>query len=226
MPSAAVFGDVHIGQSAISPMPMGKAIATRSTTRTNPNNTFIDVRLPAPGHSQAQSPLQKLSCHPMETASDRSGAIFKALWGASATQVAGRFLDFWWHATHDEFETGRDQFTAHWLVLARNPLRGGRDPLAPWHRPRYRATRLPRRAVVERDLRRRRRYHFIQHLNLQEVDWAHILLAVTNIGSVVGVLMVTAARRRRTTPAIHDVRFGRRREREGPALVGEAGKAL
>ena len=39
--------------------------------------------------------------------------------------------------------------------------------------------------------------HFIQHLNRQEVQWAHISLAVTNIGSVVGVLMVTWARLRR-----------------------------
>jgi hypothetical protein len=38
------------------------------------------------------------------------------LWGAFAVQVAGRLLDFWWHATHDEFETGGDQLQAHWLV--------------------------------------------------------------------------------------------------------------
>lgn len=33
--------------------------------------------------------------------------------------------------------------------------------------------------------------HFAQHLNHQEVDWAHLLLVVTNIGSIIGVLMVT-----------------------------------
>ena len=33
----------------------------------------------------------------------------RLLWGAFAIQVAGRLLDFWWHATHDEFETGGDQ---------------------------------------------------------------------------------------------------------------------
>jgi hypothetical protein len=38
------------------------------------------------------------------------------LWGAFAVQVVGRLLDFWWHATHDEFETGGDQLQAHWLV--------------------------------------------------------------------------------------------------------------
>lgn len=32
----------------------------------------------------------------------------------------------------------------------------------------------------------------------REVDWAHILVAVTNIGSVIGVVLVTAVRRRRT----------------------------
>lgn len=41
--------------------------------------------------------------------------------------------------------------------------------------------------------------HFFQHLDHQEVDWAHVGLAVTNAGSVVGVLMVVMAHRRRPT---------------------------
>ncbi len=137
----------------------------------------------------------------MENARARSGAIFRTLWGAFVVQVAGRLLDFRWHATHDEFETGRDQITAHWLVWLGTLLVLA---VAAW------ALRI---ALSESE---RRGYlvvlwsnalyglfaviHFIQHLNHQEIDWAHISLALTNIGSVVGVLMVTSVRfRRRST---------------------------
>lgn len=130
----------------------------------------------------------------MDTSGD-SGRIFKTLWGAFVVQVAGRLLDLWWHATHDEFETGRDQLTVHWLVwlgtlfilvAAVGAVRSGlSDPerhgylVVLWSNALYVGV-----AVI----------HFMQHLDHQEVDWAHISLAVTNIGSVVGVLMVTAAR--------------------------------
>lgn len=137
----------------------------------------------------------------MANALDRSGAIFGALWGAFVVQVAGRLLDFWWHATHDEFETGRDQITAHWLVwlgtlfviavgawaLRAELSEGERRSylVVLWANALYAVI-----AII----------HFIQHLNHQEVDWAHISLAVTNIGSVVGVLIVTWARgKRRST---------------------------
>jgi hypothetical protein len=131
--------------------------------------------------------------------------MFRALWGAFAVQIAGRLLDFWWHATHDEFETGRDQITAHWLVwlgtllvlavavwalrasLSEPERRGYLVVL--WANALYGVV-----AVI----------HFLQHLNHQEVDWAHVSLALTNIGSVVGVLMVTwvRSRRRSTEPGL------------------------
>jgi hypothetical protein len=139
----------------------------------------------------------------MKAAPDPSGAIFRALWGAFAVQVAGRLLDIWWHATHDEFETGRDQVTAHWLVwlgtlfvvaVAVQALRG---PLSSAQRRGYLVILFSNAVYVVVAV-----LHFIQHLNHQEVDWAHIMLAVTNIGSVIGVVMVTAARRRRATRAI------------------------
>ncbi len=139
----------------------------------------------------------------MQTALDRTGVLFRALWVAFVVQVAGRLLDFRWHAIHDEFETGRDQITAHWLVwlgtlfvlvVALRALRGDSSPterrgyhVVLWSNVIYVVV-----AVV----------HFLQHLDHQEVDWAHILLAVTNIASVIGVMTVTAARRKRTTPAI------------------------
>jgi hypothetical protein len=134
----------------------------------------------------------------MATAPDQSGAIFRALWGAFAVQASGRLLDFWWHATHDEFETGRDQITAHWLVwlgtifilaVAAWTLRAGLSEserrgylIVLWSNALYVLV-----AVI----------HFIQHLHHQEVDWAHVSLALTNIGSVLGVLMVTWVRVKR-----------------------------
>jgi hypothetical protein len=127
--------------------------------------------------------------------------MFRPLWGAFAVQIAGRLLDFWWHATHDEFETGRDQITAHWLVwlgtllvlaaavwalrtVLSEPERRGYLVVL-WSNALYGVVAV---------------FHFIQHLNHQEVDWAHVSLALTNIGSVIGVLMVTWVRfRRRST---------------------------
>jgi hypothetical protein len=47
IPSAIVLGDVHMGQSPISPIPTGRAITTRSTIRTSVRRTFIGPRLPA-----------------------------------------------------------------------------------------------------------------------------------------------------------------------------------
>lgn len=117
------------------------------------------------------------------------------LWAAFAVQVAGRLLDFWWHATHDEFETGRDQLTAHWLVwlgtvfvlvVAVRALRAG---LSRPERSGYLVVLWSNGLYVVVAV-----IHFLQHLDRQEVDWAHISLAVTNLASVVGVVMVTAAR--------------------------------
>jgi hypothetical protein len=134
----------------------------------------------------------------MANALDRSGAIFQALWGAFVVQLVGRLLDFWWHATHDEFETGRDQITAHWLVwlgtmfvlvVAAWALRAG---FSQAERRGYLIVLASNALYVVVAV-----IHFIQHLNHQEVDWAHISLALTNIGSVVGVLMVTWARVKR-----------------------------
>ena len=34
--------------------------------------------------------------------------------------------------------------------------------------------------------------HFLQHLNHEEVDWAHVALAVTNLIALIGVLLVIA----------------------------------
>ena len=133
----------------------------------------------------------------MGNASDRSQAIFKAVWAAFAVQVAGRLLDFWWHATHDEFETGGDQVTAHWLVwlgtlfVLATSARALRAELSRDERRGYLVIVWANALYVVVAV-----IHFIQHLNHQEVDWAHVSLALTNVGSVVGVLMVTSGRLR------------------------------
>lgn len=202
VPSAVVLGDVHIGQSPISPIPMGIAIAIRRITRTNASNVFIDVRLLRPALIDSRSTPSTKILSLEEMPSDRRARTFRALWGTFVVQVAGRLLDFWWHATHDEFETGRDQVTAHWLVWLGTllvlgvALRALRGDSSSGERRGYQVVLWSNAIYVVVAI-----IHFIQHLNHQEVDWAHLMLAITNIGSVVGVLMVTTARRRRTTPA-------------------------
>ena len=135
----------------------------------------------------------------MPNALDRSATLFRALWVAFVVQLAGRLLDFRWHATHDEFETGRDQVTAHWLVwlgtllVLAVALWAVREPLPPGERRGYVIVLWANGLYVPVAV-----LHFIQHLNREEVDWAHVALAVTNIGSVVGVLMVTWARGKRS----------------------------
>jgi hypothetical protein len=114
------------------------------------------------------------------------------LWGAFAVQVAGRLLDFWWHATHDEFETGADQLQAHWLVwigtilvltVGIRALRGGARGS---QRSGYQILVVANGLYVPIAVA-----HYIQHLNRQEVDWAHIGLGLTNVVAALGVLYVT-----------------------------------
>lgn len=126
--------------------------------------------------------------------------LLRLLWGAFAVQVAGRLLDFWWHATHEEFETGRDQLQAHWLVWIGTVLVlmvGGRALRTGVRRPERvgyltvvvaNALYVPISGV-----------HLIQHMNHQEVDWAHAGLGITNVVAAIGVLYVSyvSTRRRR-----------------------------
>ena len=118
----------------------------------------------------------------------------RQLWLAFAIQIAGRLLDFWWHATHDEFETGGDQLQAHWLVwigtvlVLAVGLRALRQGVEGQVRNGYLVVVWANALYIPVAVA-----HFIQHMNLQEVDWAHVGLAVTNIASAIGVLYVTYA---------------------------------
>ena len=111
---------------------------------------------------------------------------------AFAVQVVGRLLDFWWHATHDEFETGVDQLQAHWLVwigtllvlvVATRALTAG---VTGPERAGYLAVVLANGLYVPIAVA-----HFIQHQNHQEVDWAHLGLATTNIVAALAVVYVS-----------------------------------
>ena len=115
----------------------------------------------------------------------------RLLWGAFAIQVAGRLLDFWWHATHQEFETGGDQLQAHWLVWIGTILvlvvgvRALRDGVTGAERVGYLTVVVANGLYVPIAVA-----HFIQHMDHQEVDWAHAGLGITNVMVVLGVLYV------------------------------------
>ena len=113
----------------------------------------------------------------------------RLLWGAFAIQVAGRLLDFWWHATHEEFETGGDQLQAHWLVWMGTILvlavgvRALRDGVTGAERGGYLTVVVANGLYVPIAVA-----HFIQHMDHQEVDWAHAGLSITNVVAALGVL--------------------------------------
>jgi hypothetical protein len=125
---------------------------------------------------------------------ERASSFLRPLWLAFGIQIAGRLLDFWWHGTHDGFETGGDQLQAHWLVWIgtilvlivglRAPRQGVQGQVRSGFLVVVWANALYIPIAVA---------HFIQHMNHQEVDWAHLGLAITNIASAIGVLYVTYA---------------------------------
>ena len=124
------------------------------------------------------------------------------LWGAFAVQVSGRLLDLWWHATHEGFETGRDQLQAHWLVwlgtilvlvvAGRALMAGVEGPV----RVGYLVVVAANAAYIPIAVA-----HFLQHLDHREVDWAHAGLGITNLVAAAAVLYVTFASRSRVAEA-------------------------
>ena len=124
------------------------------------------------------------------------------LWAAFAVQVAGRLLDLWWHATHEGFETGRDQLQAHWLVWLGTILVlvvAGRALMAGMKgsvRVGYLAVVAANAAYIPIAVA-----HFLQHLDHREVDWAHAGLGITNLVAAGGVLYVAYASRRQVPEA-------------------------
>jgi hypothetical protein len=126
---------------------------------------------------------------------ERVVRVFRLLLVAFALQIAGRLLDLRWHATHEEFEGGIEQLQAHWLIWLATLLMtavaiiGIRITTVPSQRRGYTLVLIANIAYVVVAV-----VHFFQHLNELEVDWAHVLLVVTNIAAVLGIIWVIAAR--------------------------------
>lgn len=133
----------------------------------------------------------------MAERSVETSGFLRALIIGFVGQVLGRLLDLQWHLTHSEFETATDQLRAHWLIwittlfvigVAVVALRG--DLPSP-QRGGYLLVLIANVGYMLVGV-----IHLFQHLDHQEVEWAHFSLAVTNVAAVVGVVWVIAARRR------------------------------
>jgi hypothetical protein len=139
---------------------------------------------------------------PIETQAERDRRLFRLLLIAFAAQVAGRLVDLQWHATHEEFEGGFEQLQAHWLIWLATLFMTAVAMLAVRYRDQpslwrgYLVVLLANLAYAVVAV-----IHFFQHLNQLEVDWTHVLLALTNVAAFVGVLWVMAARLRLRSPA-------------------------
>jgi hypothetical protein len=133
----------------------------------------------------------------MTELADPGSRLYRALIIGFAGQIVGRLVDLQWHLTHSAFETGADQVRAHlvmWIatlfiivvaaMALRRPVRGS-------ERRGYLVVLVGNLAFAVVGV-----IHFFQHLNNQEVDWAHFLLAVTNIAAAAGVIWVILARAR------------------------------
>jgi hypothetical protein len=125
----------------------------------------------------------------------KEAKLFRFLLIGFVGQIAGRLVDLQWHLTHEEFEGAAEQFRAHWLIwlatifvlgVAAIAIRSVRQP----------AQRLGYLIVLMANLA----YalvaviHFFQHLDHLEVDWAHLLLAITSLAAAGGVLWVIGSR--------------------------------
>ena len=124
--------------------------------------------------------------------------MLRALWIAIGVQLAGRLLDLRWHLDHDEFEGATQQVEAHWLLwlgvlatiaVAAWAVRGG-------------LTRAPGFSGYVLTLGSGLLYapvaiwHFVEHANGADPELAHLLLAIGQIGMVVGAIVATATARR------------------------------
>ncbi len=130
----------------------------------------------------------------MAEVDERRKRIFVALLIGFGGQIAGRLVDLQWHLTHDDFESGVDQLQAHWLIWLATGFvlwiaaAGIRDVGEPARRGYliFLVANVVYAAVAI--------VHFFQHVNGLEVDWAHLLLLVSNIAAAVGVVWVVVAR--------------------------------
>lgn len=119
--------------------------------------------------------------------------LFWALIAGFGGQVAGRLVDLQWHVTHEEFEGAAEQLQAHWLiwlatvVVVAVAALGVRDVQERGQRRGYLIVLIGNLGYAVVSV-----IHFLQHLNQLEVDWAHLLLAITSVVATVGVWVVVA----------------------------------
>lgn len=131
----------------------------------------------------------------MKQPNEASSRLLPALLVGFGAQIAGRLVDLRWHLTHEEFEGAVEQLQAHWLIWLTTAfvigvaVVGVRDVDDPGQRRGYLIVLVANLAYGVMAV-----IHFFQHLNRLEVDWAHLLLAITSIAAAVGVLWVVAAR--------------------------------
>jgi hypothetical protein len=105
--------------------------------------------------------------------------------------TAGRLLDLWWHATHEEFETGMQQVQAHWLAWLGAIMLLGASAVG-LRRPVYRS---PGFTVVFASACLYvvvAGWHFWLHQQFRDPDLPHVLLALSQLGLYVGTMMIGA----------------------------------
>lgn len=121
--------------------------------------------------------------------------LFRLLLIGSLGQIAGRLVDLQWHLTHEEFEGAAEQFRAHWLIWLATvfviavAIPGIRSVGQSSQRRGYLVVLIANLAYAVVAV-----IHFFQHLDHLEVDWSHLLLAITSIAAAAGVLWVVWAR--------------------------------
>ncbi|MFN2524944.1 MAG: hypothetical protein ABR505_01565 [Actinomycetota bacterium] len=124
-----------------------------------------------------------------------SATMFWALVVGFVGQIGGRLVDLQWHLTHEEFEGAAEQLQAHWLIWLSTAFVLGVAALAlrqdsrPAEQRGYLLVLLANLAYAIVAV-----IHFLQHLDHREVDWAHLLLALTSIAAAIGVIWVIARR--------------------------------
>jgi hypothetical protein len=125
----------------------------------------------------------------------------EALWVAVLVQVLGRIGDGIWHLNHADFEGAANQLEAHfvlWVGMLMTLAAAGwalRTNGASERKAGYLVTFVAALLYVPTAI-----WHFIGHANGEELDVAHVLLAVTQVATIVGAIMATAGARR-LTPA-------------------------
>lgn len=123
----------------------------------------------------------------------------EALWVAILVQVLGRIGDGIWHLNHDEFEGAANQVEAHfvlWAGMLMTVAAAGwalRADRAPERRLGYLVAFVAALLYIPVAV-----WHFVGHSNGEELDVAHVLLAVTQLATIVGALMATVRSRRPT----------------------------